>query len=132
MSHRLDGYMAPQTGSGIDGYDSIMSAQGASGLNGHGGKLILRSGVGSADGYDGYLLLETGTRILMALDGYNVAIFQTITTESIFGTGKGVVFIANATTVPTTNPTGGGILYVEGGALKFRGPSGTITTIAPA
>jgi len=27
---------------------------------------------------------------------------------------------------------GGGILYVQGGALKYRGSSGTVTTIAPA
>lgn len=48
------------------------------------------------------------------------------------GGGAGVFFMANATTVPTTNPSGGGILYVEGGALKFRGSSGTVTTIANA
>lgn len=42
------------------------------------------------------------------------------------------MFIPNATTVPTTNPTGGGILYVEAGALKYRGSSGTVTTIAAA
>ena len=46
------------------------------------------------------------------------------------GGGKGVAFIANANTVPTTDPSGGGILYVESGALKFRGSSGTITTLA--
>jgi hypothetical protein len=28
--------------------------------------------------------------------------------------------------------TGGGILYVDAGALKYRGSSGTVTTIAPA
>lgn len=48
------------------------------------------------------------------------------------GGGAGVVSIANAATAPTTNPTGGGVLYVEAGALKFRGSSGTVTTIAPA
>lgn len=48
------------------------------------------------------------------------------------GSGSGVITIKNATTAPTTNPTSGGILYVEGGALKFRGSSGTVTTIAPA
>jgi hypothetical protein len=48
------------------------------------------------------------------------------------GGGSGVVGIANAGTVPTTNPTGGGVLYAEGGALKWRGSSGTVTTIAPA
>lgn len=49
-----------------------------------------------------------------------------------FGAGATVMFIANATTVPTTNPTGGGILYVQAGALKYRGSSGTVTTIAAA
>lgn len=48
------------------------------------------------------------------------------------GGGVGVAFIANATTAPTTNPTGGGILYVESGALKYRGSSGTVTTLGPA
>lgn len=42
----------------------------------------------------------------------------------------------NARIVPTINlgtgSGGGGYLYVEGGALKFRGGNGTITTIGPA
>jgi hypothetical protein len=53
-------------------------------------------------------------------------------TTDQFGSGVGVIGVANATTVPTTNPTGGGVLYVEGGALKYRGSSGTVTTIANA
>jgi hypothetical protein len=46
--------------------------------------------------------------------------------------GAKVMYIANATTVPASNPSGGGVLYVEGGALKYRGSSGTVTTIANA
>tara|TARA_R110000744_G_scaffold113011_1_gene211821 strand:+ start:2445 stop:4220 length:1776 start_codon:yes stop_codon:yes gene_type:complete len=46
------------------------------------------------------------------------------------GSGQGGLYIANAAVAPTVTPTGGGILYVEGGALKFIGSSGTITTIA--
>ena len=52
-------------------------------------------------------------------------------TDSLGG-GSKVMNIGDATTVPTTNPTGGGILYAEGGALKWRGSSGTVTTIAVA
>ena len=48
------------------------------------------------------------------------------------GGGAGVISIANATTAPTTNPSGGGILYCLAGALVFRGSAGTITTIATA
>jgi hypothetical protein len=51
---------------------------------------------------------------------------------SDFQDGKKVVSIPNAGTVPTTNPSGGGILYVEAGALKYRGSSGTVTNIALA
>lgn len=46
--------------------------------------------------------------------------------------GRGVLEIKNAVGVPTLNPLNGGILYVEGGALKYRGSSGTVTTIATA
>lgn len=49
-----------------------------------------------------------------------------------FGSGAGVIFLANRTTNPSSNPSGGGILYAEAGALKWRGSSGTITTIAAA
>jgi hypothetical protein len=49
-----------------------------------------------------------------------------------FGGGDGVLGIANATAVPNANPTGGGVLYAEAGALKWRGSGGTVTTIAPA
>ena len=35
-------------------------------------------------------------------------------------------------TAPGSNPSGGGYLYVESGALKYRGSSGTITTLGAA
>ena len=53
-----------------------------------------------------------------------------VNTSSQFGGGSKVIGIANATVIPSSNPTGGGALYSEGGALKWRGSSGTITTIA--
>ena len=49
-----------------------------------------------------------------------------------FGGGTGVVGVTNATAVPTTNPSGGGILYADSGAGKWRGSSGTLTTFGPA
>lgn len=62
-----------------------------------------------------------------SIQGNGVQIGNTITGD--FGGGVGVIGIKDASTVPTTNPTGGVILYSEGGALKFRNPSGTVTTI---
>jgi hypothetical protein len=43
----------------------------------------------------------------------------------------GTVFVANST-APGSNPTAGGYMYVESGALKYRGSSGTVTTVGPA
>lgn len=50
---------------------------------------------------------------------------------SSFGSGVGVLFIANGT-APSGTPSGGGILYVENGALKYKGSSGTVTTLGTA
>jgi hypothetical protein len=55
-----------------------------------------------------------------------------IRTTSQFGAGQGVIAIANASVAPSLNPAGAGILYVEDGALKYRGSDGTVTVIAPA
>lgn len=49
-----------------------------------------------------------------------------------FGGGQGVIAIANAAVTPSVKLAGAGILYVEDGALKYRGSSGTVTVIAPA
>lgn len=49
-----------------------------------------------------------------------------------FGGGVDVIGIDNATTNPSTNPTGGGVLYADAGALKWRGSGGTTTTMGPA
>ncbi len=49
-----------------------------------------------------------------------------------FGTSASKVLgIANGT-APSSSPAGMGQLYVEAGALKYRGSSGTVTTIANA
>lgn len=48
------------------------------------------------------------------------------------GGGTNCLGLGNASVLPSSNPTGGGVMYAEGGALKWRGSSGTVTTIAPA
>lgn len=40
------------------------------------------------------------------------------------------MFVANTSGAPSGTPSGGGYLYVQAGALKFKGSSGTVTTIA--
>jgi len=48
-------------------------------------------------------------------------------------TGAGIVQLGNTSNPPTAiGSMGGGVLYVQGGALRYRGSAGTVTTIAPA
>ncbi len=55
-----------------------------------------------------------------------------IRTRDQFGHGEGVISIANAIAAPTGSSSAGGILFVQDGALKYRGSNGTVTVIAPA
>jgi hypothetical protein len=74
-----------------------------------------------------YLSISTGNYSTYTQNG-----FQLFSSTTSFGGGTGVLGIANRSTAPTSNPTGGGVLYAEGGALKWRGSNGTVTTIALA
>ena len=75
-------------------------------------------------------LLDTGTTTAINFGATrNVGLFAA---SGSFGGGAGVLNIANAATAPTSNPTGGGILYVDTGALKYRGTSGSAATIVNA
>jgi hypothetical protein len=54
-------------------------------------------------------------------------------TTRIFGVNKEYnIFIKNIRNSLSDTPSGGGYLYVEDGALKYKGSSGTVTTIAIA
>ena len=92
----------------------------------------------------------TGNSVQIATTGSDsnrsITINATGTGRVAVGTGAGgvvagfgtydsaekAVYLMNTTTAPTANPATGGYLYCEGGALKYRGSSGTITTIAAA
>jgi hypothetical protein len=71
-----------------------------------------------------------GVRGMLRINEGGVAIGEGA--ASSFGGGKGVMFLANASAAPSSNPTGGGILYCEAGSLKYRGSSGTVTTVGVA
>ncbi len=59
--------------------------------------------------------------------------FQNVLTGGIAPatSAQRAIHIANGI-APSANPAGGGVAWVEAGALKYRGSSGTVTTLAPA
>ena len=97
------------------------------------------------DRTDGAVFNETGEDVDFRIEGdtlgYAIFVDASAATENIAlvttaapnwqSMDRGL-FIGNATTVPTGNPSSGGFLYVESGALKYRGSSGTITTLGAA
>jgi hypothetical protein len=111
-----------------------------------GGAILLSSVNENLWGYIGYT--TTGNTVLKLQNGYGPGAISLLTsstprlyitynniginTTDQFGGGAGVIGIADATTIPSSNPTGGGVLYVDGGALYYRGSNGTVTKIADA
>lgn len=91
------------------------------------GNIVLQPGSGG--GAVGYTALG-GDVFIGGSTTSNIGIACAI--SGSFGGGSGVIFIHNANTNPSTNPTAGGILYSDAGALKWRGSSGTVTTVAAA
>lgn len=91
--------------------------------DGVGADLTIAAGNGRG-GAGGSLILSTYTTAGASTIG-------TLTSRYTIDTA-GVTLIANATTVPSATPSGGGYLYVEAGALKWKGSSATVTTIAAA
>lgn len=82
--------------------------------------LEIRGGAGGTK-----ILNNSGTTLMTVSNDGNVGF-----NGASFGGGENVLFVANGT-APSSNPTGGGVIYVENGALKYRGSSGTVTVIGP-
>ena len=74
-------------------------------------------------------IYSLGTKKLGIAVNANIAV---AVQADVDGSTGPTVYIKDLATAPTANPTGGGYLYVQGGALKYRGSSGTVTNIANA
>lgn len=117
----------------IGGKGDSRTSNGASVVAGGGGNLVplyggsvgLFPGSGTTD--KGYVTVQGGSFTL--LDSASALTPANLHTAGVFDR---TIVMTNVASAPTGNLTNSGILYVESGALKYRGSSGTITTIAPA
>lgn len=111
--------------------------RGFDGFSGQDGRnLLLTGGPGTAsipvpDVDGGHVYIDGGTPAGTGVYG-NVAFFARSSVN--FQSGVRIIYIKEADTIPSGNPTDGGFLFVDpaDGALKYRGSSGTVTTIANA
>lgn len=77
-----------------------------------------------------YLRPDTGLSARsLVLTGGNAVLFSE--TASVGG-GVGVLDLNNAGTAPTSNPSGGGLVYEKSGSLTHRGSGNWIRTVSPA
>jgi len=115
------------------GYCTINWIVGPSGANGYAGinyapGLFYKIGVLGNDTTTPIMFVNNNNTEQARADVYgNIFLGMTARASS----AQKTLHLANAT-APTGNPSGGGVLYVENGALKYRGSSGTVTTIANA
>lgn len=94
---------------------------GDGGTNQNGGVAYVLGGAKNGSGTDGNVVIcYTGSAAIG-----NLALFG----AGSFGSGVNVLSIANATTAPSTDPTGGGVLYCQGGALKARSSGGQVSVL---
>lgn len=72
--------------------------------------------------------VDNTSQDMMQLNNGNLGI-----NGSSYGGAIGAMFLANAVTAPGSNPTAGGLIYVDSnGDLTYRGSGGNITTLATA
>ena len=123
----------------VNGTQAVPDTTGSSTTNGSlrigapGTGLVIDTGVTAAAAVYAWIQSRSRTNyannydLVLNPNGGNVGIGV-----STFGTSAAKVLgLANAT-APSTSPAGMGQLYVEAGALKYRGSSGTVTTLAAA
>ena len=116
---------ASQTAIYVDNQQNNAAASSALTLSAYGGFWNLS--VPHSATFVNPLIFKFGSTPMMTLDASGNFLVGLTTAGT---TAAKTIQIANGT-APTANVTGGQ-LYVEAGALKFRGSSGTITTIAAA
>ena len=114
---------AATAGTGITTGGSVNIAGGAgNSTGGIGGTVFINGGTGSGSNGNGAVTIGNGA----GTDSINIGKFNGVTT---FNTN---ITITNTTAAPASSPVGGGILYVDTGALKYRGTSGSAATIVNA
>ncbi|KKK57934.1 hypothetical protein LCGC14_3049480, partial [marine sediment metagenome] len=103
-------------------------------VNAGSGKVVIQSGSGKdiairAQGTGDFIdfIQQSTVRVSVKNEGLILG-----NRPSLSGAGANVFVMTDATTNPSSNVSGRGFVYMEAGALKYRGDAGTITTLGIA
>ncbi len=103
-------------------------------VNAGSGKVVIQSGSGKdiairAQGSGDFIdfIQQSTVRVSVKNEGLILG-----NRPSLSGAGVNVLVMTDRTTAPTSNVSGRGFVYMEAGALKYRGDAGTVTPLAPA
>ena len=111
----------------VDAFDTEYLSLGGNAYDGGGGiSLTLKTTTNNNSTFVTFSKSNNTNKVVIT-DQANMGIGQ----DTFGDSSKFVLAIANGT-APTTSPANCGQIYVEGGALKYRGSSGTITVLGVA
>lgn len=121
----------------IDGSDTAaISVNAGGGFNSsgtRGGFLLM---YGNEHGSVGSVVLSAGSAtsggLSLCSPASNGSIRHIVNSSDWFTVNADGTLKIHNTSAPGGTPSGGGYLYTESGALKYKGSSGTVTSIAPA
>jgi len=135
----IDGLSTPlftqESSSTSPGVDLTIRAQGTTFSGSSGGNVVLSGGISSGAGIKGGVKLQlnndSADTILQATEAASgrriLGLFKETIDGSNVTSGDMVMYLGDAATPPSTNPTGGVIIYSENGLAKVRQGSDTIT-----
>lgn len=84
------------------------------------------------DGYispqsDGYVHVSNAGTPIYVFDGYNLGFFTS--SGTVYDSAKGIIYLLNRTTAPSSSPSGGGFFYAENGDGYWMNALGKIQSI---
>jgi hypothetical protein len=138
-----------------DGQTMTIAAQNGNGTSKDGGLLALKSGTKTSGGLDGLIVLTSGVTDVLSINSLNgmtllsgalnssgIALVLNAASAhpivfEIGGTNMmeidpgGQIRVTDATVIPTSNPTGAGLLYEKSGSFVHRSSGSVVMTMAP-
>ncbi|MBF0443999.1 MAG: hypothetical protein HQL68_00290 [Magnetococcales bacterium] len=118
---------ALQSGNGTSADNVIIGDGAGKNLSSGGGNVLLGHDAGAQLTTESNQLVVANSNTLTPLLAGDFTDKNIGINSTDYGSGAGVLALADVTTAPTSNPTGGGVIYFDAGVLKIRTSTGVYT-----